>query len=449
MPTTPQEGFGDLVLRLKQELKQSAGSPSGLVSEIITRILARELTLAANRLEIAYQAGFLGSAEERALDGVVDSLGMERRKNLLEGSVTFVRRFPIGSETKIPLHTRLVATVGGKPAFFQTIQSVSIFPGETRASALVRAIDSASDAAVGVPGQIRLVQNVAGVESVEAEGALFPFPESDEELRFRARRRSLENWGNQDALLKAVRNAFDFLPGEIDISQGPAGVVYVCLGDTEFLALSDTATQKVLAEIQSQVDKVRPLGLQVHLERATPYPLEVKATVVFVPDLNTVQQDEVLFQLRQSLRDTVRLLGLGRPLLEDKLVGLLSRPDQVIGVRLRNNDELKSVNESLGPAGRIVLSEPIILTPEGARTQRIDFFLSRPPKKKDRSTITARVSELLEQSMELRVSHFEKLDVVRAFGIDEQGQVVPLDHFSVVVNAENVVIGFIREERRA
>ena len=162
----------------------------GSVTRTLAEAVGREIATVYQQIRLAHRAGFLDTAEGKALDLVVSILGIERKTGeLAEGLVTFYRDPAIEGDVHIPQVTRL-GTAKGK-VVFETSQPRMLQRGQARIDVPVRAASEfAGEAgwvdAGAITTLIRPLAGVARVTNLEPTTQAAA-DESDDELRQRAR----------------------------------------------------------------------------------------------------------------------------------------------------------------------------------------------------------------------------------------------------------------------
>lgn len=180
----------------------------GSVTRTLGEAIGREIATVYQQINQAYLAGFVDSAQGKALDLVVSILGIKRQpKDFAIGLVTFFRDPQAGDgNITIPENT-VVATEKGEASFITT-QLRTLQRGQARIDLPVRATAAAKgQAGIVDSGKITtLAQPIAGIAKITnleptflgAEG------ETDEQLRARAKA-ALRAFGK--ATLAALANA--------------------------------------------------------------------------------------------------------------------------------------------------------------------------------------------------------------------------------------------------
>lgn len=335
----------------------------GSVVRLLSESFSVELAVLSKQLENVYRAGFLDTAERRDLDQLVRLVGLERRTRAnAVGAVVFSRNSPATADITIAAATRV--STGEPPLVtFQTTTDGVLRRGNLSVELAVRA------EVAGPPGVVRanaitvLNQPLFGIDHLTNPLAteLGNADETDEELRRRTRR-ALETAGRATA--GALIGALATLPGVRD--------KYVRI-DEDHLARPGVVTLRVAADLDDAtcaravelIEATRPVGVRVvhDLDRhSTLGPLEpaldqvddaldalpaaLSGDGVFYPIVISVRilpgsaaisaQDRIALKAagEAAVRDVLADVGIGEPLVYNRLVAALMALDGVLDAQV-------------------------------------------------------------------------------------------------------------------
>jgi uncharacterized phage protein gp47/JayE len=298
----------------------------GSVLRTLVEAFARELAVCYEQLEDVYEAGYLDTAQGKALERVVELLGVERHQaGWLEGDVVFGRATPAPFDIDIPAGT-LVA--GKRVQAFETLAQATLALGQTEVRVPVRSLVPEGKAVE--PGKLSVLNRpIPGIERVTNPGVLLPRrdPERDEDLRERARSAVR---GGRTATIAALEQAVRAI-GIVDVQvvEDPAqpGRVDVVLADLE---INETEE----AEARRRVEEVRPAGVWVSVYRATPIWIRVRATLVLDAELSVQAASVLRAELRTGLVAYFDSLGVNETVRWNKIRNLLAAHPRVAEVAL-------------------------------------------------------------------------------------------------------------------
>ncbi|MFZ4405740.1 MAG: baseplate J/gp47 family protein [Paracraurococcus sp.] len=297
---------------------------AGSVVRTLMEAFARELAVCYEQLDIVWRAAYLETAEGQALDNVVALLGLERRRGgFLVGAVEFSRAQPAEADIAIPAGT-LVA--GRGVPLVQTTQAAVLPAGQTQVRVDVQSVEPSADGKSLHSSALTLMPRpIAGIESVRNSLDLVQRvrPEGDAELRARAAvavRRA--HTGTVASLESAVRGCgIDEVRVIEDPVAAPA-MVTVVIGDTD-------VPEDVLAAAYAAVREVRPAGVRVTVNRATPIAVRIEAVMDLTRDATPAEQQSILDRVRGGLAAYVGQLAVGEMLRVAKLRAVLTMDDRV------------------------------------------------------------------------------------------------------------------------
>ena len=162
----------------------------GSVTRTITEAIGREIAMVYQQINLAYQSGFIDTATGKSLDLVVAILGVKRKNgDYARGLVTFFRDPTDLNNITIAEGTRLTTQKGD--VFFETTELRTLQRGQVRIDVPVQAAEDFKGpvgkvAASAITVMSQPIEGISKIQNFEPT-ALGAAPESDEELRTRAK----------------------------------------------------------------------------------------------------------------------------------------------------------------------------------------------------------------------------------------------------------------------
>jgi hypothetical protein len=283
----------------------------GSVTRTLSEAVGREIATVYQQINLAYLAGFVDTANGKALELVVAILGIERKtKDYAAGNVTFFRNPAVSGAITIGEGLVLATTKGD--ASFETTQPRTLQQGQVRIDAPIRASAKfKGDAGKVAAGAItQLVQPIAGIERVTNFDATFlgSEDESDEDLRIRAKAiiRSVSK-GTLAALSRVIleerANLLEIWdPNGQTTNQSDPGKV-VLLVETE---------PERFASLRAVVEQTRAAGIQTTLIARYIF-FKPRLVVSIRAGLAAAGKTKLVQQIIDSLQAYVDKLGSAEP----------------------------------------------------------------------------------------------------------------------------------------
>ena len=245
----------------------------GSVTRTMLESVARELAVQELLMENIYRSAFIETADGANLDKVVALVGVQRRPaGVATVQVRFTRAPGSTGRITVPVGTVVADADGNR---YATVTPLVLEPGEPSRQVVAAAV-SRGTAAVAAGALDRPEVLIAGVSGVtnEAPAAEAAAPESDDELRRRAR----------GALAVAARGTLDALkfgllsiPGvkDVAITEFPNGVA----GEIRIDVAYKPEDPDVEAEVAERIADLRPAGVRVIPQRAASADVTVTAAL--------------------------------------------------------------------------------------------------------------------------------------------------------------------------
>lgn len=225
----------------------------GSVVRTLLETVSRELALTYHQLDHVYQSGFIETAEDRALEGVVALVGVRR---LTPGSPVVrvrVRRAPdaIGRVT-VPANTALSGAGGAR---YLTVSDITLEPGEPFRDVL--ASGERPDTPLVDAEALREEVRIAGVTQASNPEPAYALAgrENDPELRLRARG-ALH--GTARGTVDALRFWLRSIDGVKDVQ-----ITETAPGEIAITVAYERDDPDVHAAVAETIREVRPAGVRV------------------------------------------------------------------------------------------------------------------------------------------------------------------------------------------
>ncbi|MDH3973536.1 MAG: baseplate J/gp47 family protein [Deltaproteobacteria bacterium] len=265
--------FRSIVERITDSMIQSgliSDTETGSVAKLMAESFAREMAVFYAILEKSHEAGYLETAQGKALDNVVAILGMERAKgDLLRGQVVFSRRTPALQDIGIPAGTRVTGpAIDGKALpLLETVEPARIGKGQRSVNITVQEIpnerehdfDSLSPGNLSIlPRPLMGVENVSNRDPITCSGK----PENDDHLRVRA---SAILRQGQRGTVEAIEAALKGLGIEtvkvVESPGGLSGYIEIHLDDPQMRQNPDREVA-----VRQAIRDVKAAGISVELK---------------------------------------------------------------------------------------------------------------------------------------------------------------------------------------
>lgn len=297
---------------------------AGSVVRTLIEVVAKELAVLYQQLNLAYDSGFVETATGLSLDRVVALLGYRRfLAGRAVGKAVFTRRSGATGEIVIPAGTPITDTAD--KIRYETVETRVMLAGETTAEIAIR---GASVSAPTVEANILSVvqRSIAGVDAVTnpAPTVRATADESDEELRARARDALI---ASNKGTVAALRNGLLQLPDvkDVAIAEMPNGVpgeiaLTISLTPDAVVRAGQTLPDSVL----NRIEELRPAGIRILKDKAGEAALAARLRLVLagvpVPQADI---DAILAAARKTLVAAVAKRGVGDRLRAGPLVAAL------------------------------------------------------------------------------------------------------------------------------
>jgi uncharacterized phage protein gp47/JayE len=331
----------------------------GSVVRTLMEAVALETAGLYAQMDLAYQSGFIDTAQGRALDHVVALLGLTRVKagrNLAD--VQFKRARNGRGEIYLPAGTRVLNADASIE--YETLGDTTMIDGQDSLKVAARDLVDTNDG-VNADTLTLLAKPIAGIESVTNPSASTQLDrdESDDELRARAKSFLAGSERGTLGALKAVLAAHN-LRGDIDEST-PGEIVITLKGD----ALSADDRQRLITEL----NQARPAGVRLTVPEtmiaATQVDLSLRLSTtegLLDADLRRIQAD-----IQQRLADYLNKLPTSDNARVSKLIGLaMNVPGvedaTVVSVALDGTEQTLDAAGNIGVAGKATQLRALTLT---------------------------------------------------------------------------------------
>jgi uncharacterized phage protein gp47/JayE len=266
----------------------------GSVVRTIVESFGREISMLYQQLAHVYDSAFVETAEGSSLDKVVALVGVERLAAGHPVARVVVTRNPAASgRVTVAANTPLVTPKGDR---YLLVTEVTLEPGERVRTATARG-ESPRTPVVG-RDELRQEVLVAGVSDITnpEPARLLDVPEPDEELRRRARR----------AFVATARGTLDALRSGVLAVDGVRDVIIVehpdgLAGTIRVTVAYSTDTPVVRAAVETTIRELRPAGIRVLTDTATPLTVDVDVDLVVAGD-RPPSPSEVA-ELREGVRE--------------------------------------------------------------------------------------------------------------------------------------------------
>jgi phage-related baseplate assembly protein len=314
----------------------------GSVTRTLAEAMSRELAIVYQQINLAYQAGFIDSAEGTSLDFVVAILGVTRlTADYALGTVTFFRAPNVPGSITIGAGVRLMTDDG--QVQFETTTLRTLQPGQNRVNVPVRAMVGGADGIVPANKITQILLPIAGIERVTN---LDPTQkatadESDEALRRRAKARLRGlNLCTLAAIEQAARQARaqdveirdPQYPPDDPAKWTPAGKVQVLLkGDPD-----------LFEAVRGAIEGVRAAGVQVQVIARLVY-LKPRLRIQLDAPITPAGQVQLKLEIIDAVAGYVQGLSSGEAIAGQELRGAVASALGVPVAQVTDYAELRDV----------------------------------------------------------------------------------------------------------
>lgn len=289
---------------------------TGSVVRTITESMALEISRLYAQLEQVYDAGFINTATDSALDNVVALLGIDRvQGGYAAGTLEFIRAENTAGAINIPTGTRVINADGSVE--YETTETVQMAPSQTLIR--VNARDIEPNDPVPADTLTTMVVPLAGIGGVRnpAPTAIATQSETDTELRSRAKNFL---YGSQTATIGALQQAVarQNITAEItEIKDTALGCYRV-----EIAPQVDSLSAEQEQRLREAIRDVRPVGVEVTLVAVKPpIKLDVKLQLFTAPDLLEQDLRRIQRSLKTELEDYFLKLPADKPGSINQIIG--------------------------------------------------------------------------------------------------------------------------------
>ncbi len=292
------QSFSEIAKRLLERLDPHLDATPGSVLRTLIEAYSYEMGRLYREIDNAYRAGFLDTADGKALDLVVSVLGVERAlAGRLTGEVEIARLTPAPFDVGIPSGFEVTGTQpDGKPLpLFETTEDAILRRGQTRIvvpvqEKLERERELIDDGTKGItevdagtveridPGQLSVMPNpIFGIDSVTNIQPILRIGQDEDDASLRARARGALRGmqsGTLDAIVAAIRAQGVQKVTATEPLDGPPGIVEIVVGDAGLEG--DT---KKLSRIVDAIRRTHSAGVRVKVFFARAVVLDLFATI--------------------------------------------------------------------------------------------------------------------------------------------------------------------------
>lgn len=333
---TPTDYQG-VAKRMTQSLVESgliSDQTVGGVAQILVETIAREMATFYAMLEKAHEAGYLATAQGRALDNVTALLGIRRATpGLLRGKVKFSRRTPASKDIVIPAGIMIAGPPleDGPVPPMETVEQDRILHG--RHSVIVDIQEIPGDEPSGIrrlpPGALSFMPRpLLGVDAVTNPEPIVQGgqEESDDYLRARAGVVLRESQkGTIEAIEAAVRKRGIEAVQVKEVAE-QRGCLEVRVGNPEL-----ETNQKLQDEVKEDIQSAKAAGIHVEVKFLKSVYCHIVAAVE--PETDDTAGDafeRLALDLKQDLAAFIHGLAPGTSIARRKLDAILMGNPKVL-----------------------------------------------------------------------------------------------------------------------
>jgi hypothetical protein len=337
----------------------------GSVTRTVTEAIGREIATVYAEIDVAYQSGFVDTAQGSALDQVVAILGLTRLgAEYATGMATFMRDPTSSGSITIADGTELatVLRIGFITTELRTLQQ-----GQQRIDIPIRAAGTAAGApGVVPPGSIIVLTTpIAGIASVTNfdPTMLGAAPESDAQLRARAKA-TLQGLGA--ATLAAIARALFDVRAVLEEVRDPAGMPGKTTppGQVMLLVATDPARY---ASVNAAVQQTRAAGVLARV--VARYVFVTPRMTLSLPGGSTPAGKLKLASLLISAVQTyVDMLPAGAPAVGADMLAAIAKVAELSGAKVAFVDVLAAKADIADPGTQPLTSALVAAVQAAAGT---------------------------------------------------------------------------------
>lgn len=374
----------DSVLQDLSERSPLSDANIGSVTRTLVESIGAEISTLYEQMENAYNAGFVDTAEGKALDLVVSILGVARKSpQYATGSVTFSRR-TANKDVTIPRGTRLSTRSSdlSKVKLFETTITTHLPRGQNSVEIPVKALIPGEEGVADFETITDLESPIIGVDKVlnKKPTTIGSERETDEELRARAKATVLSAG---KATVETIRNAVLGIPGVrsvavIDMPEGVPGEIDVII---DGLDLTDKTSHTYMNVVET-IEKCRPIGILVNIKSTTLVRVNIDLFVKLKETIRTDEETEnVIKEITELITDYLSSLKTGDQILRNRIISSVLTHRDVYNVDemniktkifdeklsgmvddTRKRTDRRTLNILVGPYERVVVDNIAVFT---------------------------------------------------------------------------------------
>ncbi len=298
----------------------------GSVTRTLLETVGREVSTLYNEMEVAYDSGFIDSANGNALDMVVSILGIQRKSaQFATGTVTFSRRNP-SHDVTIQRGTRL-STRASDPKnvkIYETTMDVRITKGENEAEVPIKSLNPGESGMTDFETITALETPIIGIDKVinKKPTTIGTERETDSELRSRAKATVL---AAGKATPEAIRNVVLGIPGvhSVTVNEIPNGIPGELNVVIDGLDLKDEDSAEY-QRVKETIDTIRPAGINVNIKSTDTVRVEIKLCVKLTDILRTDEEiEEIVNQIKTRVARYIGGLNSGNDLVRNRMISAI------------------------------------------------------------------------------------------------------------------------------
>ncbi len=333
----------------------------GSVTRTLSEAISREIATLYEQINLAYQSGFIDSAEGKSLDYVVAILGIKRKtKEYAQGLVTFFREPSSEGVINIVEGTVLMANKG--EVRFETSEQRTLQRGQARIDVPVRAAEGFKGAAGRVDaGKIdALLSPIEGISRVTNFEATFLGADDESDIQLRARARAALRALSKGTLLALIRVILEgrgnpvevWDPQSPGVKQSPPGTVTILV----------EAEPERMTSLIGAVHETRAAGVQATLVARYVF-FKPRLVVQINPGLTAAGKNKLAGQVIEAIQAYVDGLSSGQPAEGTEILKAAKSVADVSDVTIA---DVIAWQSDLGRPGAQDLAEVILQALEGA-----------------------------------------------------------------------------------